>query len=370
MALPKIEALQQEGRWVSSGNFSLDSQRARSILGNYALPEKAMYALKLVQWAVAAGASLVELGIQGQRVWCRHDGEACSPERLEALLSFSVAPQSRCERHLQVALATLLTLNPQEIVLVDGQLTVTGARIQRFSAAARSVYGLLTMDIGINTLWDLFSHAGRSEVALLRTHCEGGSVPVWVNGFCVNRPSFGLASWATRRPDGSTDLAMAERQQIRKGYFFLNREPQPFSFPAPACAWNKGARWNWSDASWNPPLQVSHAAPILTPAKAFESLAQAPKVSMLWHGLPMLSADLGISWNEGALEKRHRLYHYYDGVLVARSELPVNKGTWRTFTACPGLTLDAGGLGVVRDEQWNLLHGRVARLQQSILAEG
>lgn len=245
MALPKVEALQQEGRWASSGNFSLDSQRARSILGNHALPENAMYALKLVQWAVAAGASLVEPGFQSQRVWC--------------------------ERHLQVALATLLTINPQDIVLVDSQLTVTGARIQRFSAAARSVYGLLPMDIGINTLWDLFSHAGRSEVALLRTHCEGGSVPVWVNGFCVNPPSFGLARWATRRPDGSTDLAMAERQQIRKGYFFLNREPQPFSFPVPALAWNKGARWNWSDASWTPCRSVTRPrfCPRPKPSKAW-----------------------------------------------------------------------------------------------------
>lgn len=364
MKTPDIEALRREGRLISSGSFTLDAQRARSVLGQYALPEKAMYVLKLVQWAVAAGASRVELGLKGARFWFRHDGTIPTSERFQALLSFAATPASRAERHLQVALATLLTLEPRELGLADGLLAAVGARIQRFSAAARSVHGLLTFDIGLNTWHDLAAHLGRSELALLRTHCEGGSVPIWVNGFCVNRPSLGLASRATLLPDGRSNLTMAETQLIRKGYFFLNRNPQEFSIAAPAIAWNKGARWYWSDTHLEKPLQISHRPPQLPPAGPLQNLQEAHPVPLLWHGVPMLSADLAISCAEDSLERTHRIYHFYDGVLVGRAMLPAAKGSWRTFTACPELTLDASGLALVHDQRLEALHRRIDDIQR------
>lgn len=250
----QIARLRQEGRVDSEGQFTLDRENALRLFGQLGLPEKSLYILKLVQWSVASGATWINFEIGSNRVCCSHDGNGMGPERFNSLLGFVSPAQNRAERHLQVACACILSLSPSDLVLesqkcrvstkdglgefsgTDTRLSIVGAKVERFSRLARSARGLMHFELGQNTLADLWSFLGRGEIALLRTYCEGGSVPIWLNGFCVNRPDVGIENRAVRR-----DFTSLEWKDYDTHYhfFLLNSEAQPFSIPAPQQGWGR-----------------------------------------------------------------------------------------------------------------------------------
>jgi hypothetical protein len=371
----QIARLRQEGRIDSEGQFSIDRENALRRFGELALPEKSLYILKLVQWAVASGATWINFDIGSNRVCCSHDGSSMGPERFNALLGFATPATNRAERHLQVACACILSLSPSDLVLesqkcristrdglgefsgTDSRLTIVGAKVERFSRVARTARSLIHLDIGENTLADLWSFIGRSEVALLRTYCEGGSVPIWINGFCVNRPDLGIENHAVRTEFTSLEW---KDYDTRHHFFLLNSEPQPFSVPAPKQGWGRTSSFFTLETAENSFIDVSRG------------LDAIPQVPLRWKGLPMLSCSVSLRLTIEQMVVTENLVHYfYDGVRVESEAGPcLQQKVIRTFVACPELKLDLSGLRVQRDATWSALNQRLISFVQEIANKG
>lgn len=303
------------------------------------------------------------------------------PERFNSLLGFASPAKNRAERHLQVACACILSLSPSDLVLesqkcrvstkdglgefsgTDTRLTITGAKVERFSRVARSARPFIHFDLGGNTLSDLWSFLGRAEIALLRSHCEGGSVPIWINGFCVNRPDLGLENRSVRKD--FTSLTWNDYDS-RHSFFLLNTEPQPFSLPAPKQGWGRTA--SFFNENTHPTAENSSLSLI----DVSGSLDPIPQVPLRWKSLPMLSCSVSISvTHQDMMLTENLVHHFYDGVRVEAEAGPcLKRKILRTFVACPELKLDLSGLRVQRDTTWSALNERLLSFLQVIADKG
>jgi hypothetical protein len=377
----QIARLRQEGRIDSEGQFSIDRENALRRFGQLGLPEKSLYILKLVQWAVASGATCINFEIGSNRVCCSHDGNGMGPERFNSLLGFASPAKNRAERHLQVACACILSLSPSDLVLesqkcrvstrdglgefsgTDTRLTIVGAKVERFSRVARAARPFIHFDLGGNTLRDLWSFLGRAEIALLRTYCEGGSVPIWLNGFCVNRPDLGLENRAVRTD--FTSLAWNDTY-VRHSFFLLNTEPQPFSLTVP----KQG--WGLTSSFFNEKTDEDAQENSLRFSDASGCLDAIPQVPLRWKGLPMLSCSVSTSvTHQDMMLTENLVHHFYDGVRVEAEAGPcLKQKVMKTFVACPELKLDLSGLRVQRDTTWSALNERLLSFLQVIADKG
>jgi hypothetical protein len=139
-----LEAARQEGIVESSGRFSLDTARAERYLSQYQLVDKHYYLLKLVQFAVQAGADEIQFEIARDSVQATIIG--CSLERFDTKDVLATMLQQRIERRgplksLSIAIAAASALDPisvdwsawnayhQERLIMDEQ----GCKLQKLS---------------------------------------------------------------------------------------------------------------------------------------------------------------------------------------------------------------------------------------------
>jgi len=208
-----LERLQSEGQRDSSGKFTLDRQRGEPKLMAYSLPEPAFYMLRLVQSAVASGATTISVRAGQRGVELVHDGRL-DPELVECL--FHCESETDCPVAIRslasgVRCAVAVGVRSLSLRCWDGRRGVSqewqsgGARVTSWSAAgpARLEFRLqrwlrkqvlegfraLSLD-----LLDLFSRSRRSmvpEEAAVYDRCPYLGPALTLNGRRVNSFSLG-----------------------------------------------------------------------------------------------------------------------------------------------------------------------------------
>lgn len=182
-----LDALLDDAGKPGEATFTLDPRRAREQLARHALPDPYTYVLKLVQWAVTAGARSIDVRLEGNRLEFRHDGVPPEPLGAEAHLH-------KGNFDLALALATLERLNARAAY---GE----GLLIEGVPQSGR-LAGLLNLQIGAGW-WQRLKTWLRPEAALLRMRCVHCPALLTLNGELVNRPWSGIVpSRVTRISDG------------------------------------------------------------------------------------------------------------------------------------------------------------------------
>ncbi len=122
-----LESMRSQGREDSSGVFSLSPGKALEKLRDFRLPKEDYYILKLVQSAVAAGASRVEVTCTPTRVELSHDGDPLGVDSMPDLLAIMVDSGQQQEArelyHLAAGVVGSLAVSPRHLLVEswDGQ---------------------------------------------------------------------------------------------------------------------------------------------------------------------------------------------------------------------------------------------------------
>jgi len=218
-----LKELQSEGSLDSQGKFSLDVSKAKDKLAEFQLENKYDYSLKLVQAAVASGASHVLVEVNNQRARFRFDGKYLKPQELADLFYYLVEsqerPQTRHLRYLASAVNSAVAVGARQIWL-DCWSGKEGFR-HLFTAEGRSQVPLgrqsektpftefgLTRSVidvakgwwhtGNCDVWDLLTRSRNTmekEQASIWDKCSFSPIPIKLNGKLLNRFSFGEPRW-------------------------------------------------------------------------------------------------------------------------------------------------------------------------------
>jgi hypothetical protein len=178
-----------EGRWDSEGSFTIDPVKALEKLSRYTLEEPRRYILSLISWAVASGATTIDLTVKAGRLEVAVPGATLSHEDLLGLFA-DAGMSGVASRELAIATITASRLSQARVTLsgVDACLTMSakGFKIEPHD--------------GQQTMWRLeepksmLNWVGRAlgdeglEVPLLREFCAHAEVPITVNGLPIFRP--------------------------------------------------------------------------------------------------------------------------------------------------------------------------------------
>jgi hypothetical protein len=140
-----LQAQSSEGRYFDTSTFTIDSVKALQKLGQYQLADSGLWLVKLVQAAVATGASQIEITF-GHRTVCvgfqgPDDWQADSI--LETVLSGTL-PKDRALRHLVTAIRGCASSPNEAVKWSCGQAEIDLAAVCRVIEQPRSSAFLLT----------------------------------------------------------------------------------------------------------------------------------------------------------------------------------------------------------------------------------
>lgn len=196
-----LDTLRRAGRVDSEGDFTLDGRKAQEKMREFALVDSHEYVLKIVQAAVAGGASRVDVSADARGVRVVAHGWQVSAEVLADPFAGLFISQERVEaqdwRHLAIGLNAALALQPQGIEVR------AGGRVLRIeSAESRSVrdeastHDGTRIDVLERVSWRLAGRAlkalvgGVPEAQLVATRVSWCRVHVTLNGRGVTDPEW------------------------------------------------------------------------------------------------------------------------------------------------------------------------------------
>jgi hypothetical protein len=186
--VPEQEQLSQEGTFDSSGSFSLDVPAMLARLGKHALPSPEFYVLKLVQSAVAGGATYIHFHThRSAHLEVTFDGLPWEEAELEQLHQYlgGAGDSQRHLHHLAVAMqACWMNLSPSHWELLSSRARLTHRGLQAGACEKHNAIRL-NWSTGLFS-WltrRLFWTAGR----LLYSRARYAPIAVFVNRAGLNR---------------------------------------------------------------------------------------------------------------------------------------------------------------------------------------
>lgn len=221
-----LSGLQSEGRMVSSDTgFTVHHSKAKEKLKTFQLSNPSFYILKLVQAAVLANATEIEVSLAPHQVTLSHDGDLPQPIELKELLNYIFLSDKETDRHvrslkrLASAVNTAVSAHARELSLechgenesyqqvwsADGtefrELKPSMFRGMRFLLKRKpgDVASSLR-HVGCTRLVDLVQgnrNSVQKEEAALWDRAVFCSIPILLNGERLTRNAFG----APRYPD-------------------------------------------------------------------------------------------------------------------------------------------------------------------------
>ena len=269
--------LRKEGQLVSSGAFTIDLDHAREKLKQFQLENSSDYVLKLVQAAVAAGATAIRLDSSKPKVVLRMEGVSFTSTELESLFGYLLEEKrdhnTRHLRSLAVAVNSALGIGAREISLEswDGSrgfrhLWTSQGPVQREATLRGKPYCEFVLhrslgDVAKN-LWstlnndclDLLFHrraAMDKEQAAVHDRCSFSHIPIFINGNRLEHAGFGLPRYPGCPPNPQkTDIMPSWRSMfaggdyrfgIHQGHHLIERYypapptagPEPTLYPPP-----------------------------------------------------------------------------------------------------------------------------------------
>jgi hypothetical protein len=115
-----LKDLADDGVRESSGSFTLDPKKAEEKLRGFSFASPHHYLLKLVQCAVAGGATGVAISTGASEIRIEFDGETMQPEDVDSLMGYllsdKVSHNRRRFRHLAAALRGGAALEPEAVI--------------------------------------------------------------------------------------------------------------------------------------------------------------------------------------------------------------------------------------------------------------
>lgn len=112
-----IQQLQAAGSIDSLGSFTVSGDRAREKLSQFALSDPHLYVLNLLAWAVAAGATKIEVHTGKHGLRFEHNGQPLRPQELSHLWNALLDPSKASQHELARALNAARSISPQELSL-------------------------------------------------------------------------------------------------------------------------------------------------------------------------------------------------------------------------------------------------------------
>lgn len=244
-----VRNLSSEGRFDSTGGFTLDLSHAVEKLKKYQLEDRAShYILKLVQCAVASGASAIHLNSNSHRVSLRMDAVSIPAEELQNLFSYILVGRKehhkRNLRALAVGINSAIGVGAREISLTswNGQngvrqiWTQAGPSQRPFQGSGPAfVEFLLTRSFkDKRSLWALTANsdildlllrkrsAMDKEQAAVYDHCRLCPVPITMNGRLLEKRTFGVARypgcpWPPARDDARARSFFSSDEEYQNG---------------------------------------------------------------------------------------------------------------------------------------------------------
>lgn len=351
--------LKNEGKVDSSGIFTLDLSKAIDKLSVYQLPQQYFYIPKMVQAAVAGGATFVQARINETRVLIEFDGHAYGEDELRNLFSYLFSEkdsvQHRHRRHMATAINTAVALEARAVRIESGRGDAVVR--QRWMAHNRNeiqkvekpwpAHEVRTRFLLYRSLSDMSSKwwhtAGKVDVIdLLTKHQRAMTpeqqellarvpycpIPVFLNGRRLNFPRFGEPPFGvgldrllnTRNYNGGR---IHRQHHLVERYISLNQAGPP----------QLGA----------PVSTASHTETVV------RQPGEAPCPALL-------ALEMGLYQHE----KLARLVFVLDGVIVGQKAVRTDTYGAVGVVGAEGLSFDLSQFSIAEDERF---HDRLAWLK-------
>jgi hypothetical protein len=216
-----LSGMREEGEVISSGaDFTLHISKAKGKLKKFQLSNPNFYVLKLVQSAVLAGATKVEMESQAHQLSLKHNGRAPSPDQLQDLMQFlflkeeESKPEHKAIKRLASGVNTAVAAHARELIVECHQedesyrqsWTSEGSQFADLESRgkAQGVHFLLKRKasdvatslrhVGDTRLLDMAKgnrNSIQKEEAALWDRCIYAPIEILVNGERVDRQEFG-----------------------------------------------------------------------------------------------------------------------------------------------------------------------------------
>lgn len=413
--------ISQAGVVDSSGEFTLNRAMALDKLAQFQLQSSSQYVLKLIQAAIAAGASQISVNTYsfgGRSVTLLCDVNLLDGEFHVDKVLFSNQPGPDHWRDLALGLnaALALELVGMEVLSWDGDLGwkwAVGKRGQmsleplnegpaevqqtrifveyRYTERLRRGRGLSwdfpTDNLSRRTLGDLGTRYWNHEAREVWERCLFAPIPIIVDGRSVNRPFFGTARTHSllSRSDGVLRVTPAEAGGFfGKLVFWLGAQPKacvpgPSEIPRPGLVhrlfgelpyhWVRGEGPPFEELGYQFQVKTLKMGLFSSQRSQFLCLGEEPEVESLQHlevwgpALPCfailgrLRGGLGFRKGWLALLKQ--------GVVLTRIPVPSPElEGWRIVADASNLDFDVSGFGVIVNERFEKFVERLVALTQ------
>ncbi len=346
-----LGTLKQEGRVDSSGIFTMDIRKAIEKLAQFQLPQHYYYIPKMVQAAVAGGASFVQIKINESRVQIEFDGRPYSADELANLFSYLLTDRDREKnrhlRHMATAINTAVALEARTVQVDSGP----GREVvrQRWLAHDRSENYKLEKpwpnDVvrtrfylfrslsdmsskwwhtaGKADIWDLLTKNDRAltpEQSELKSRVQDTCpIPVYLNGKLINTPTFG-------KPMGGVGID----RHINPGEYYQGKIHRRHHLVERYVTLENGG-----------PRQIA------MPSTSYASLLE--QVEKPLGELPC-EALLGLETGKHAADNKARLSFVQDGILVGQRVTRLNVYGAVGVVEARGLNFDLSQFQILDDE--------------------
>ncbi len=221
----------EQGTCVERGTFRLDWQRARRKIQDFKLAEPHAYVLELVQAAVAADATRIQIRMDADDMRLEFDGQPYSRAELDGLFDalFTEEPSRARLKQLALGAVTSLGLGPKFVTIASGdgrraaELSMTSLDDVRLRALPEDeIFSGTRVHLREKLSWKVMAEAmwrPNPEEGLLRERCRFCPVPITLNGDDLR--------WPLVETSGVAQLAFEENST--RGEVVLPVRPGPRS---------------------------------------------------------------------------------------------------------------------------------------------
>lgn len=358
MEQSELDQLLSQAGETGEAEFTVDFYKAARLMAHKALPEPGLYAAKIVQAALAQGASRMEIRSGGNRLAFAWNGPALTYAELEELSRhlLTTEPARRHLHHLAVGLNTLYNLDPVDVRLSSPQMEYhveygqarlsdrvvepTGWEVNRLDVL-RSPVGkrhervlrkLKSLDLGGATQEALGLTEG--EVRVLHERCRWAPIPILLDGTALNNPHWHACPDPKVDWTGSVEYGSLPAGHGAEAYLYTD--------------------WTSPELLAAPPALRSgqHRALLLREGLTKASLetdgreGAARLPGLRFAGQPALACFAVIARGDASWSK---LGFVHDGVLLCEERNLLDRPGQIGMVSCYGLTTDISEFGVVHN---------------------
>jgi hypothetical protein len=187
-----IKRSRAKGGFSKKGFFRLAHDKARSKIGEFALPSPVYYCLELVQAAVASGAGCIDVLAEDKQAIVTIAGATFDRKDMEMLFNFILSareePAYRARRRLAIGVAAALSLptpafkgDEAKVVIESGDGTLEGSvRMELVDLVRDAVIG--QPKTAVKGTFVKIRRVGWTEVNILEERCLNIPIPLSLNG--------------------------------------------------------------------------------------------------------------------------------------------------------------------------------------------